>query len=423
LCIAGASPLQAQDDLLSTIEKDTINYFINFSDARTGLVADSSMLNAPASIAATGFSLLAMVAAAENKWLPEEEAYDRVKRTLFTLRNKVDHERGFFYHFISTTSGKRVWESEASSIDTALCIASALVAGRYFKDTIIEKLARSLYERVEWDWMLNNSLLFCHGYKPETGFLPYYWDTYSEHLILQTLAIGAPYHAAPAACWREWVRLEDTYEELPVIYAHSGALFTYQFSHIFIDFRALEDEGKNYFENSRSATLANRRFCMNNRAVYKSYSETIWGLTASLGPRGYKAYGAKPGRGFHDGTVAPYALLCALPFAGPEALTSIRYIYETYKDNVYGRCGFRDAFNLDQQWFADQYIGIDQGATIGMIENYRSGLIWQLFMELPSTQLWIERSGITAGPPAANISLSNQREQENSSTSEKGASS
>jgi hypothetical protein len=405
-------PAYAQDDLIGTIEKDTVNYFIQYADPHTGLVADSSMPNAPASIAATGFSLLAMIAAAENEWLPREDAFDRVKRTLFSLHNKVEHERGFFYHFISTSSGKRVWESEASSIDTALCIASALVAGQYFKDTIIEKLASSLYERVEWEWMLNNSLLFCHGYKPETGFMPYYWDTYSEHLILQALAIGAEHHAAPQECWNEWVRLEDTYGDRSIIYAHSGALFAYQFSHIFIDFRGLSDDGKDYFENSKNATIANRLFCMNNRTEQNGYSETVWGISASLGPRGYKAYGAKPGRGFHDGTIAPYAILCALPFTETEALLSIRHIYETYKDKIYGRCGFRDALNLDQKWFAEQYIGIDQGATVGMIENYRSGLIWKLFMELPSTKRWIEQCGLQKPPDLIPASSSNTHEQE-----------
>jgi hypothetical protein len=277
---------------------------------------------------------------------------------------------------------------------------------------MIEKLARSLYDRVEWDWMLNNSLLFCHGYKPETGFLPYYWDTYSEHLVLQALAIGAEYHAAPKECWNEWVRLEDTYGDRSIIYAHSGSLFTYQFSHIFIDFRGLSDDGKNYFENSKNATLANRLFCMNNRNLQNGYSETVWGLSASLGPRGYKAYGAKPGRGFHDGTIAPYAILSALPFAENEALLSIRHIYETYKDKLYGRCGFRDAFNIDQKWFAEQYIGIDQGATIGMIENYRSGLIWKLFMELPATKRWIEQCGLEENTELPPSSSANTREQD-----------
>ncbi|MFC1809258.1 glucoamylase family protein [Candidatus Omnitrophota bacterium] len=389
------SPLvSANEDLLAKIEKDSINYFIKYAHPKTGLVPDSSMRNAPASISATGFSILALVIAAENGWLPTDEAYNLIKKTLFTLHNKVQHEKGFFYHFISTNSGKRIWNSEASSIDTALCIAGALVAGQYFKDTIIERLAQSLYERVEWDWMLNNSRLFCHGYKPESGFLPYYWDTYSEHLILQALGIGATKHAVPPECWDEWARLEDEYDGYSVIYAHSGSLFTYQFSHVFIDFRKLNDKGNNYYTNSKNAALANKAFCFNYKGLYKSYGDSIWGISASLGPRGYKAYGAKPGRGFHDGTIAPYSLLASLPFCKEEALSSIIKIYALYKEKIYGQCGFRDAFNLEKDWFAQQYIGIDQGVTIGMIENYRSEFVWKLFMELPAIQRWIERCNL-----------------------------
>ncbi|MBN1493669.1 MAG: hypothetical protein JW938_05925 [Candidatus Omnitrophica bacterium] len=400
LLIAGMIPIRSvaaqetTEDLLSKVQRDSINYFLKYSHPKTGLIPDSNMPHAPASIAATGFSLIALVVAAENQWLTYDEAYDKVKRTLFTLQNKVQHERGFFYHFISTNSGKRIWESEASSIDTALCVASALIAGQYFKDTIVEKLARSIYERVEWDWMLNNTHLFCHGYKPESGFLPYYWDTYSEHLILHVLSIGALRHTVPSQCWSEWTRLEETYNGLPVIFAHSGSLFTYQFSHMFVDFRELSDNGIDYFTNSKNATLANRAFCINSRDMHPTYGENIWGLSASLGPRGYKAYGARPGRAFHDGTIAPYAILSALPFCEEEALRSITYIYENYKDNVYSQCGFRDAFNLEENWVADHYIGIDQGITVGMIENYRSELIWRLFMELPSTTRWIERCNL-----------------------------
>ena len=394
LSIGPAYALQSEDDLFKQIERDSINYFTKYTNKKTGLTADSSMPHAPASIATTGFYMLALIAAAENGWMRKTEAYSEIKKTLYTLRNKTQHEHGFFYHFISSNSGNRVWASEASSIDTALVIANALFAGSYFKSTVIQRLAQELYNRVEWDWMLNGTSLFSHGYKPESGFLPYYWDTYSEHLILQALAIGASKHAAPAECWNEWVRLEDTYHDIPVVFAHSGSLFTYQFSHIFIDFKNLSDGDINYFENSQRATLANKAFCLDQSDAFKTYGEYIWGLSASLGPRGYKAYGAKPGRGFHDGTVAPYAIICSLPFTPEESTAAIQHIYSLFRQNVYGSCGFRDSFNLDQNWYATSYIGIDQGATIGMIENVRSGLIWRHFMQLSCMKRWIQRCGL-----------------------------
>jgi len=157
----------------------------------------------------------------------------------------------------------------------------------------------------------------------------------------------------------------------------------------------LYDLDANYFENSVSATLANREFCLDNAANFKTYQKNFWGLSACLGPKGYKAYGAKPGRGFHDGTIAPYAILSSLVFTPEESLSTIEEIYINYKDQIYGKYGFRDGLNIDKNWFAKSYIGIDQGATIGMIENYRSGLIWKLFMSLESTKRWIRLCNLT----------------------------
>jgi len=395
------SPLFSAGELpfLRKVQKDSIYYFSKYSNPKTGLTADSSLPRSPSSISATGFHLLSLVIAAENNWLPKKEAYKKTKKILNVLKTKAEHKNGFFYHFLSHKTGKRTWASEASSIDTALLIANVLVAGEYFKNTPVEKMAHQLYDRVDWQWMLNKTKLFSHGYKPESGFLPYYWDSYSEHLILQVLAIGARENAVESEVWKEWFRLEDTYEQRKVVYAHSGSLFTYQLSHIFLDFRKLYDLDVNYFENSVQATLANRAFCLNNSANFKTYQDNFWGLSACLGPKGYKAYGAKPGRGFHDGTVSPYSILSSLVFTPAESLETIKKLYTEHKDKIYGTCGFRDGFNLEKNWFAQRYIGIDQGATIGMIENHETELIWKLFMSLALVQKWIKLCNLKETPP------------------------
>jgi len=384
--------LQPEDrQLLERIEKDSIRYFLRLSDKVTGLTRDSSHTGAPASIAATGFSLAAIAIGQSRGWIDKDIAHDQIHKTLKTLLTRAEHEKGFFYHFLDPRTGKRIWGSEASSIDTALLIAGALLAGRYYPGTEIEKMAQSLYHRIDWHWMLNGSLLVNMGWKPETGFLPFYWDSYSEHLIIQALAIGSSAHPIPKEAWNQWVRYEEPYHGKSIVYSHFGSLFTYQFSQAFIDFRNLEDQEINYFQNSRLASLANRGYSQSFRHEHRTYSMDSWGLSASLGPGGYKAYGAKPGQGIHDGTIAPHAALSSIVFTPEASLRATRFLFENYQEKLYGRYGFKDAFNLDKNWWAQEYLGINQGITVLMLENFlNDGRVWEKFSELAPIQRWIE---------------------------------
>ncbi len=376
---------------LEKVQKDSFAYFEKFANPETGLVFDASRAGSPSSIAATGFALAAYGIAQKHGWIGHKEAYEKSNLLLKTLETKAAHYNGFYYHFLDPATGKRTWSSEASSIDTALLAAGALLAGEYFQGTDLQKRAAKLYERINWIWMLNGTLLLSHGWKPERGFLPYYWDMYSEHLILIALAIGSPTFPIPKRSWEEWVRYEEEYAGRNVVYSFTGSLFTYQFAQAFIDFRELNDRGINYFENSKQATLVNRTFCLDNKLDFPSYSENVWGLSASLGPDGYKAYGAKPGIALHDGTVAPYAITSSIVFTPEESLDALRFIYNRYGGKVYGRYGFKDAFNLSRNWWAGEYLGIDQGITIIMLENFlNDGAVWKKFMTLAPIQKWIE---------------------------------
>ena len=391
-----AAPLSSEDtELLTTIQKDTLQYFLKRSDKSTGLTRDSSQSGSPASISATGFSLAAIAIGQSHGWIPADWSRDYLKKTLKTLLHRAEHHKGFFYHFLDARNGKRIWMSEASSIDTALLVAGALVAAQYFPGTEIEKMAWEIYRRVDWPWMMNGRLLICMGWTPETGFLPYYWDMYNEHLILQALALGSPTHPVPLEAWNEWRRREETYNEKKIVYSYSGSLFTYQFPHAFIDFRGLKDNDINYFENSRKASLANREYSLSFRSQHKSYSENSWGLSASLGPGGYKAYGGKPGEGLQDGTLAPYAVIASLVFTPEESLAAIRFFYQNYAKDLYGYFGFKDAFNLDKKWWAEEYLGIDQGISLLMLENFlNDGAVWKKFMQLEPIKRWIELCGL-----------------------------
>ncbi len=386
----------ADTELLKKIERDHIQYFIRFSDKVSGLTRDSSRSGSPASIAATGFALAAVAIGQSRGWISRDYAQAQIEKTLRMLITKAAHKNGFFYHFLDSRTGRRVWNSEASSIDTALVVAGALLAAQYYPGTSIERMAKKIYERVQWKWMLNDSSLICMGWTPEGGFLPYYWDTYSEHIILQALAIGSPTFPVPVQTWQEWFRNEDEYNGKKVIYSHSGSLFTYQFSQAFIDFRNLDDRGINYFENSKLATLANLEYSLSFKEKHKTYSPVSWGLSASLGPGGYKAYGGKPGQGLQDGTVAPYAAVSSIIFTPQESIAAIKHFYNVHGENLYGPFGFKDAFNIDKGWWAQEYLGIDQGISVMMLENFiEDGIIWEKFMALDAIQSWIKKCGLS----------------------------
>ncbi|MCX5667233.1 MAG: hypothetical protein NTY34_02850 [Candidatus Omnitrophica bacterium] len=381
----------ADEQFLDRLQYDGILYFVKESNPANGLIKDSSRLGSPCSVAAAGFGLTAICIGESRGWIAKDDAYYLALKILKTFRDTVPNEKGFFYHFLDMRTGQRVWSSEVSSIDTALFLAGALFAGEYFKGTEAEALARGIYERVDWPWMLNGKSVLCMGWKPEEGFLPYYWDSYSEAMILYALAIGSSTHPIPPECWSEWKRPVDSYKEHKLIYCTTGSIFTYQYSHAWIDFRELYEGDTNYFSNSVSAVKANRQFCIDNSDTYKTYGENSWGLSACLGPEGYRGYGAKPGDAFNDGTIPPSGIAGSMPFDPIASMNGLKRLYVEHKDFLYGKYGFKDAFNLDKNWWAEEYLGIDVGITVLMIENYRSGLVWGKFMELTAIKKWILR--------------------------------
>jgi hypothetical protein len=378
------------DWLLDKVEKDSFMYFWELYDDKLGLIPDSSREGSPCSIAAVGFGLTAFCIGAERGWVEKNQVYLRIYKTLKTFLYKLEHKNGFFYHFLDMKTGERVWENEISTIDTALFLAGAIVASEYFKGTNIEEMVKKIYDRINWLWALNDKDVLCMGWKPETGFLPYYWDTYSEGIILYALAIGAEKNSIPKECWYKWKRKKCRYGEYEFVACPTGSLFTYQFSHAYIDFKNIVDkyDGTNYFENSKIATLVNKIFCEKRKHKYKTYAEGFWGLSACIGPYGYKGYGSSPGA-LHDGTVAPSAVGGSVMFLPEVCISTLKLMYERLKDKVYGKYGFVNGFNLDYDWFADEFLGIDTGIILLSIENYRSGFVWRYFMNYPAVKKFV----------------------------------
>ena len=400
----GASPsavLTAQDlRLLEEVEHRAVRFFLEHSDPRTGLTrdrapADGSRASAPSSIAATGFALSAWCVADARGWIPPGEAVRRVRQTLQFIADQHAHERGLLFHFVDPATGRRVWKSEASTIDTALFLQGAIFAREYLRDEETSRLVARIYGRIDWRWALNGGSTLSHGWLPESGFIPHRWDSYSELMGMYLLGLGAPRNALPADSWHAWRRDEIAWHEgRPFI--QCGPLFTHQFAHGWFDFRDTRDAHADYWQNSVAATLAQRAWSAQQKTRFAHWSADVWGLTASDSARGYIAWGT-PGRDpdQSDGTLVPCAPGGSLPFAPRECLTALHRMRELGGTALWGRYGFADAFNPQTGWTASDVIGIDLGIMLVMAENLRTGLVWDFFMRAPEAQRGMRLAGFS----------------------------
>jgi hypothetical protein len=382
------------ESLIEDLSQRAFRYFVDHADARTGLVLDRARLtgDAPpvghpshriASSAATGFGLTALCIGAERGWISRDEARRRVLTTLRFFAERAPREHGWFLHWMDAETGERRWNSEYSSIDTALLLAGVLTARQFFRDDAeVLRLSTLIYERVDFRWMLaGHPLLLSHGWRPESGFIPTRWDTYSEHLILQLLAIGSPTHPITPRAWRAWTRKRITYAGYT--FMSDGPLFIHQYTQGWTDLRGVSESWypfTNYFENSAAATRAHRQFCIDLAREFPAYGPDVWGISASDSERGYVAWGGPPRDPAIDGTVVPYAPAGSLPFTPDISLAALRALKEKYGSQTYGPYGFVDAFNPNTGWVDSDVIGLDQGITLLGAQNLKDGLVWRYFM-------------------------------------------
>lgn len=371
------------------------------SSAGYGLVRDKSVLSPEiASIASVGYGLAALVIGAERGWIPGEYAEHRAAGTLDTFLCSMESVHGFFYHFVDMETAQRAWNCEVSIIDTAIFICGAIAAGEYFGGETKEK-ADSLYRRIDWRWYTDEKNgQFCMGYKPERGFWGH-WDLFAEQLMLYVLGAGSPTHPTDKSMYDIIPRNRADYgDECGILYSYGGSLFTYQFSHAWIDFRDLRDaDGINWFDNSVKATRAARQYCIDRQAQFRTFGENAWGLTACVGPHGYSgSYGAKPSftdvDRLNDGTVPPCGAAGSIVFTPSESIAALEHYYNDIP-GLWCEYGFRDAYNLEGEtaWISRECIGIDKGISLVMIENYLTGLVWDSFMKNEHVQRGLDRLG------------------------------
>jgi len=400
------------DQVYDLLQRSAFDFFWKESNPKNGLIKDACYAFGDdgmqsASIASVGFGLSAICIAEKRGWITHDQAYERVLNALKFFRDEAEQHKGFYYHYYEMDTGYRSGDCELSSIDTGLFLYGVVTAKEFYKGTEVEEAAKTILDRVEWDWMQLNKGVLSMGWKPENpdAMIPYNWGGYNEGMMLYPLAIGSKTHPIPAKIWDVVDREQMVYNKRKhVPGGGANALFTHQYPQCWLDLRTFKDKkGVNYFENSTQATFANQEWCKENEANFKTFKAGYWGLTASDGPDGYNVDGAPFSKS--NGTVAPTAALGSFPFTPKLSMEAARNFFKL-KDQLWGRYGFVDGFNLDRDWFSMKYLGIDQGPILLMIENLRTGLVWELTMKDESVRSGLEKMGFTpekkdASPPDA----------------------
>jgi hypothetical protein len=439
-------PAQAPSgDLMLDLQERTFRYFWDTTDPTNGLAPDRWPTPSFASIAAVGFALTAYPIGASHGWITREQARARTLTTLSFFANAPQGKaatgfsgyKGFFYHFLGTTKGQRFALSELSTIDTALLLAGVLFAQSWFDgdhpdEVRIRALADQLYGAVEWDWITPRAPFVAMGWHPESGFIGSDWNIYNESLILYILAMGSPTHPLPADTWEKWTSSFDPSWDTTTIdsyYTNFAPLFGHQYSQVWVDFRGMVDSyskrrGITYFENSRRATYAQQRYAIKNPGGFAGYGDQAWGLTACDGPGDFTrtiggksfeffSYSARGPGDRDDGTLAPTAALGSIAFAPEIVLPTAKAMHDRYGAGIYGKYGFLDSFNPTLTdpaaplkhgqivpgvgWVDKDYLGIDQGPIVAMIENWRSGLVWKTMRKNPHIRRGLTRAGFSGG--------------------------
>jgi hypothetical protein len=388
----------AEDDVfLDDLQRQACLFFWEQGSPDTGQILDRARNNLTgardprrmASIASTGFGLTALCIADHHGYLPHAHILERVRTTLKWHLNTMPEVHGFFYHFTDIETGERFRGSELSSIDTSILLCGMLTARAYFEDPQIQSLAQQIYERVDWPWMLNGGNAFSMGWQPETGFLANRWDHYCELMMIDLLAIGSPTHPVAPAYWNNFTRSMLHYDGYDYI-SGDDPLFTHQYSQAWFDFRDKRDAYADYYTNSVIATRAHKAFCL---AHPQWYNEDYWGVTSSDYIGGYTAWGGPPAIGPLDGTVVPSAAAGSLAFLPADCISVLKAMRSKWGKHAWGRYGFVDAFHPTANWYDPDVLGIDQGISVLMAENLRSGLIWNTFMRNRQAVTAMQRVG------------------------------
>lgn len=405
----------SDSELLDLVQKQTLKYFWDFGHPVSGMARERSNTsfdygNEVVTTGGTGFGVLALIVGAERKWIPRDSVASRILKMLKFLY-KADSYHGAFPHWMNGATGKTIKFSRkddgADLVETSYLFEGLLCARAYFNaDNKMENEIRgritSLWNDIEWNWFTKNGeeVLYWH-WSPNNGWaMDFPLHGYNEALITYILAASATNYPVSAKVYhRGWAMSNFFYNgkkffgyTLPLGFDFGGPLFFAHYSFLGLDPHGLKDEYANYWEQNQNHSLINLSYCVDNPKHFKGYGKDCWGLTASDDPNGYDAHSPTN----DDGTISPTAALSSFPYTPQYSMNALKHFYFDLGNKLWGQYGFKDAFDESKDWVADSYLAIDEGPIVAMIENYRTGLFWKLFMNIPEIQNGLHKLGFSS---------------------------
>ena len=415
--VSAASVQMNDEELLVSVQEATFRYFYDYGHPVSGLALERKGSDNVCTSGGTGMGLLTLMVGAERGFEPRDSIATRIVKILTFLQDSADTYHGAWAHWINGTTGETIpfsqYDDGGDIVETSYLVQGLLAIRNYFNadnaiETEIRQRATEMWEGVEWDWYrrsgdTDGNAIYWH-WSPNYGWqINFRIEGFNEAQILYLLAIASPTHPVPPSVYYNgwcsgpsYVNGNEYYGYIQWVgWPYGGPLFFTQYSYLGFDPRNKRDLFTNYFDNNRNISLINRAYCMANPGGHAGYSDLVWGLTASDNPWGYYAHEPQVAR--DNGTITPTAAISAMPYVPDESIATLKYFYFTFGPDLWGEFGFRDAFNLDQNWYATSYLAIDQGTQVPMIENYLTGLCWDMFMANPEITAMLDSIGFITG--------------------------
>ena len=403
-------PSLSDEELLDLVQEETFEYFWEFAEPNSGMARERSQDDtyggqAPniVTTGGTGFGLASFPAAVERGWISNEDALQRLDKIL-TFLESVPTYHGAFSHWYLGDSGQTRPFSDLDNggdlVETAFLLQGLLICRQYFNDDTMNARITTIFENVEWDWYTQGENVLYWHWSPSVGFqIDLQIKGWNEALIVYILAASSPTHGISKDIYTNgWasngnIRTNRFHYgiNMPLGPSYGGPLFFSHYSFIGLDPRNLQDEYANYWQQNEAHALINYNYSVANPKSFEGYGENSWGLTASDSRDGYAAHSPT-----NDlGVITPTAALSSFPYTPEESMAALRYFYEEQNDNLWGEMGFYDAFSEQYNWYSDGYLAIDQGPIVAMIENYRTQLLWNLFMSSPEINAGLDKLGFS----------------------------
>ena len=414
--VSATTKAMTDDQLLTMVQEACFRYYWEGAENTSGLAKENIPgRNNMIAAGASGFGIMALIVGTERKFITRKQSVERFIKIVSFLE-KAEKFHGAFPHFIDGPTAKvepffGMQDNGGDLVETSFLLQGLLTARAYFnKDDNDEKTIRekitTIWQNIEWDWYRrypDSKYLYWHWSPDKEWIINHRLTGWNETMVTYLLAIASPTHSVPASLYYSgWANQDSTGQryrinwggttdgsmytngktyfgiKLDVGVSNGGPLFFTHYSYLGYDPHSITDKYTNYFINNRNIALINYRYCLKNPNNYKGYSDSCWGLTACAGPFDYLP--SEPVAGRNDGTIAPTGAVSSFPYTPVESMKALKNYYYNYGKFLWGEYGFRDGFNLSQNWCSEIYMGLNQAPMVVMIENYRTGLLWKLFM-------------------------------------------